>query len=254
MAAPVWRAIERGIDHSMRLLQPDGRMPALGDNDDARPLAFDAPDTWDYRHFQAAGAVLFKRPDFKWTAGRFPEDAFWLLGPDGLDQFDTIDASPPADASSALRASGYAVLRTDWSPRADYVCFDCGQQGGGLRADDVPSASHGHADALSVVAHLRGQPLLVDSGFYTYDGERDWERHFRETAAHNTISIDGLDQAIHLEKMAWMRTPTVTLEAFQSDRVQAWAIASHDGYARTSGGVRHRRMAWLRPRRVPADL
>jgi hypothetical protein len=243
----VWAALERAIDYSMHLTQPDGHLPAIGDNDDARPLAFDVRDNWDYRHFLAAGAALFGRADFKAVAGRLPEDAFWLLGPEGLLAFSTVADVPPLQDSHLLRASGYAVLRSSRAGAADYVCFDCGEQAGGLRTDDVPSSAHGHADALSVVACLDGQPILVDAGFYTYDGERSWERYFRETAAHNTVRVDRTDQARHLDKMSWSRVPTVSIDGFHSSAAGSWAVASHDGYQRSAAGVRHQRSVWLRP-------
>ena len=237
--------LERALEFSAGLVQPDGRHPAIGDNDDARPLAFDCQDTWDYRHLLAAGAVLFQRPDFKFVAASFGEDALWLLGPEAGRQFDSMASAPPA-TGEVFDQSGYAVLRSSWQPDADYVCFDCGEQGGGLRADDVPSATHGHADALSVVASLAGMPVLVDAGFYTYDGERDWERHFRATAAHNTVCVDGRDQATHVHKMAWTHAPNVTLHDWSMGPGGRWACASHDGYARNAGVV-HRRTVWLQP-------
>jgi hypothetical protein len=247
LSPAVWAALERAIDYSMHLTQPDGRLPAIGDNDDARPLAFDVRDNWDYRHFLAAGAALFGRSDFKAIAGRMPEDAFWLLGPEGLIVFSAVADIAAPRRSHILPASGYAVLRATRGGAEDYVCFDCGEQAGGLRCDDVPSAAHGHADALSVVACLDGQPILVDAGFYTYDGERSWERYFRETAAHNTVRVDRTDQARHLDKMSWSRVPSVTIEGFHSGAAGSWAVASHDGYERHATGVRHRRSVWLRP-------
>jgi hypothetical protein len=224
-------------------VQPDGRHPAIGDNDDARPLAFDNVDTWDYRHLVAIGAALFGRADFKFVAPYFTEDGLWLLGPEGGRAFDAVVPRPP-EPSRVLDGSGYVVLRDGMSADADYVVFDCGEQAGGLRTDDIPSAAHGHADALSVVAHLGGVPVLVDPGFFTYDGERDWERHFRETAAHNTVRLGGRDQARHLDKMAWARVPRVEQEG-SGLPTAAWARASHDGYVRDLGVV-HRRTVWLR--------
>ncbi len=86
------------------------------------------------------------------------------------------------------------------------MCFDCGEQAAGLRHDDVPSAAHGHADCLSVVVGLGGREVLVDPGFFCYNGDPAWEVHFRKTAAHNTVVVDGRDQAQHVSKMAWTRT------------------------------------------------
>jgi heparinase II/III-like protein len=246
-SAGVWHAVERAIEFSMYLAQPDGRQPAVGDNDDARPFAFDLRDAWEFGHFQAAGAVLFDRPDFKSTHPFFGEDAFWLLGASAIPRFEAIVSRPPSRTSCVLAASGSVVLRSGWEKDDDYVWFDCGEQAGGLRQDDIPSAAHGHADALAIVACLRGRPILVDGGFYTYNRERAWERHFRETAAHNTVRIDGRDQSDHLETMAWVHAPEVSLDGFRLDKTEAWAIGSHNGYMRRPDGVFHRRTVWLRP-------
>jgi hypothetical protein len=128
----VWQAIERAIDFSTALVQPDGLTPAIGGADDGKPLRLEHTPWWDFRAFQAIGGVLFRRADFKCVAGRFHEDALWLLGPDGYQAFNTLDAAaPPKDA--ALASSGYYVLRSDHGPRADYVCIDCGEQAGELR-------------------------------------------------------------------------------------------------------------------------
>jgi len=244
LSAGIWSAIERAIEFSMLMVQPDGQLPVIGDTDDARPIQIERKPFFDFRAYLAIGAVLFGRPDFKAIAGRFHEDALWLLGTDGLARFDRLDATEPGRRIVALSNSGYFVARSDWSRDADYVCFDCGAQAGGLRSDDVPSAAHGHADCLSVVVFLRGRPVLVDSGFFTYNGEVSWERHFRETAAHNTARVDGRDQATHLTKMTWTHAPRPRME-YVADLDDACFIGSHDGFCAATG-IRHRRFVWYR--------
>ena len=241
----VWRAIERGLDFSMALLQPDGRTPEIGGADDGKPIRMRHSPLWDFRAYHSIGAVLFERPDFKYIAERFHEDALWLLGPTGLRTFDSMVASAPTATLAVLPASGYIVMRSNWSEQADYICFDCGEQAAGIRVDAVPNSMHGHADCLSVVASLGGRRLLVDSGFYAYNCGGPWEAHFRETAAHNTARVDGRDQARHLGKMAWAHGYRATLEGWIQDSSNTWAVASHDGYARGPEGVRHRRAVSL---------
>jgi hypothetical protein len=241
----IWAAIERAIDFSMRLCQPDGTTPAIGGADDGRPLRMECGPLWDFRSYQAVGAVVFSRPDFKALAGRFREDALWLLGPAALAQFEALESRLPADRSSALGASGYFVMRSEWSPRADYVCVDCGEQAAGLRTDAIPNAMHGHADCLSIIAWLGGRRVLVDSGLYAYNCGGEWESHFRETAAHNTGRVDGRDQARHLGKMAWSHSYRAFLEGWQGD--EGWVLGRHDGFARGPHGILHRRAVWLRP-------
>jgi hypothetical protein len=246
LSPAVWKAIERGIDFGAALTQPDGRTPEIGGADDGKPIRMEHLPFWDFRPYQAIGAVLFGRGDLKAVAGRFHEDALWLLGPDGLAAFDALAVSDPPQTSIALPQSGYYVMRSDWSAAADYVCFDCGEQAAGMRPDAIPNSMHGHADCLSVVVSLRGRRVLVDSGFYAYNCGGLWETHFRETAAHNTARVDHRDQARHLGKMAWSHSYRAKAEEWCTANGDAWAVGAHDGYDRAADGVTHRRAAWLR--------
>jgi len=243
----VWDAVERAIDFSMKLSQPDGKTPAIGGADDGKPIRMEHLPFWDFRPYQAIGAVLFARPDFKAIAGRFHEDALWLLGPAGLARFQALASPAPEDTAAALSSSGYYVMRSGWSEREDYVCFDCGEQAAGMRTDGVPNAMHGHADCLSVIVWLQGRRVLVDSGLYAYNCGGAWEAHFRETAAHNTAKVDGRDQARHITSMAWTHSYRARPEGWSAEGEQAWVIGSHDGFARGAVGVLHRRAVWLRP-------
>jgi hypothetical protein len=240
----VHRALERGIEFSMALMQPDGRLPSIGGADDGKCVRFERLPFWNFRPFQAFGAAYYGRADFRFAAGEFFEDALWLLGPEGRSRFESIEPVAPAPVA-AMPSSGYYVVRTEWSAAADYLCFDCGEQAAGLRRDDVPSAAHGHADCLSIVLWLRGRPVLVDPGFYCYNGDPAWEVHFRRTGAHNTARIDGRDQSCHVDKMAWARAFTPRAEAWLPFVHGGAAGGSHDGYARTGTGVVHRRAVWL---------
>lgn len=243
----IWRAIERGLDFSLALIQPDGSTPAIGGADDGKPIRMEHLPFWDFRPYLAVGAVIFGRADYKAIAGRFYEDALWLTGTAGLETFEGLSSAPPSFTSLTLRSSGYFVMRTGWTPGDDYVCVDCGEQAAGMRHDGVPNSMHGHADCLSIVMSLGGQRTLVDSGLYAYNCGGEWEAHFRETAAHNTARVDGRDQARHIRKMAWSHSYRATPEGWSGDSALAWFVGSHDGYARGPEGIRHRRTVWLRP-------
>ena len=69
------------------------------------------------------------------------------------------------------------------------------------------SGGHSHSDTLSIVAFLGDEEILIDPGTYTYIAEpkmRDW---FRGSAAHNTIRVDGLDQATAAGPFRWHDPP-----------------------------------------------
>ena len=247
LPAPIAAAVERGLEFSLMLTQPDGFTPAIGGADDGKPIRMEHLPFWDFRPYLAIGAVLFARGDFKTVAGRFYEDALWHLGPAGLGAFDALPASAPRHTSEARPASGYFVLRSGWTPHSDYVCVDCGEQAAGMRQDAVPNSMHGHADCLSLVAWLEGRRVLVDSGLYSYNAGGTWEAHFRETAAHCTATVDGRDQANHIGKMAWSHSYVATPESWHPTADGGWFTGSHSGYERGADGVRHRRTVWLRP-------
>ena len=120
--------------------------------------------------FWQSEAVLFQRGDFKKIVDSFPPDAAWLLGSDGGNRYEILNEEEPSEKSKALPDSGYYVMRTGWDRQSHYLNFDCGEIAAGVSAEDIPSAAHGHADALSIEVAAYGVPILVDPGFYTYNG------------------------------------------------------------------------------------
>src|SRR5882757_2697682 len=67
------------LDHLMHVTQPDGRTALVGDDDGGRLLALDDRSPNDFRASLATGAVLFKRPDYRFVAGAVSEETLWLL-------------------------------------------------------------------------------------------------------------------------------------------------------------------------------
>ncbi len=242
----IWERIERAIECSIYLTQPNGQIPRLGDCDDARPIGLSHRVLWDFREFHSIGAAHFQRSDFKSHAGEYAEDALWLLGVKGYDQFMALQTEPLAATSKAFDQSGYFLMRSDWSETATWGCFDCGPQSAGLDAGTVPSAAHGHADALSVLLTVGGEPMLVDAGHYTYNGEPAWRDYFRETRAHNTVVVDGANQAVHHGGMDWSNAARVVSEAWISNTDYDYACGRHEGYHRLAQPVTHRRAVVFR--------
>ena len=92
---PEWymNRLEKMIEFVMYYTKPDGTAPQINDNDDGRLHILSNYGNWnrlDHRYLLSAGAVLFKRQDFKEAVGEFHEEAFWLLGEEGLNSFDTL--------------------------------------------------------------------------------------------------------------------------------------------------------------------
>ncbi len=161
------RALEAALEFSLHVHQPSGSMPSLSDG-----------DVRSFLPLLAQGAALFDRGDMQFvaTGGR--------------------QGTPPRQRVAHFPLGGYHVLRSDWhSAGAQHLVFDCGPLGEG---------NHGHFDALSFELAANGRALIVDPGRYTYsealDDDRNWRVHFRSTAAHNTVGVDGLNQTRYVPK------------------------------------------------------
>jgi len=102
----------------------------------------------------------------------------------------------------------------------------------------IPSFGHGHADALSVIVSTGKDILMVDPGTYTYTGEPDWRAYFRSTRAHNTVTVDSLDQSTQKGAFMWSRSFQAELvKKYKDDNGSIKLLARHDGY--TCVGVTH---------------
>ncbi len=200
--------LERAFEWAMHLSLPSGSLPMIGDGDEGKALVLAQPSLWDFRPYLALGAALFERPDFKFAAGEFPPDLLWLVGLDGLRRYEALKAAEPA-GTVRLGESGYAVQRSGWRPDAHCLILDAGEIAAGVGTGDEPSAAHGHADTLSIEVSSFGAPAIVDPGFYTYNGDIAWHRHFRDSAAHNTIVVDGQSQADFRGRLKWSGAPVV---------------------------------------------
>ncbi len=142
-------------------------------------------------------------------------------------------------------------MRSGWNRDAHYLCFDCGELAAGLFTDSTPSAAHGHADLLSFELTAYGIPIIIDSGFYTYHGDEQLHYYFRQTKAHNTITIDGQSQAQEAGKLSWSHAPDHHLKKWISNKEFDFVEGSHDGYKRLANPVIHRRAILFKKKAAP---
>ncbi len=215
-----------------------GIVPSLGDDDGGR--VFDASRNRAEHLLDplATGAALFQRGDFKFVSGGLREETLWLLGARGLDEFERLDSVQPSGDSVALKESGLYLI-------ADPECgqqmvVDSGVQGPG-------AAGHGHADALSLNLAGNGLMLLTDPGTLEYVGDTaDARTRFRGTSAHNTLCVDGQDQADGIPPFAWANLPAVKTERWVTGQEFTLFVGTHDGYRRLAGPVTHQRWVFHR--------
>ncbi|MBB4200292.1 hypothetical protein CCR94_08365 [Rhodoblastus sphagnicola] len=136
--------------------------------------------------------------------------------------------SPERRRVFALRDAGYFGMRT----KRHYLVVDCGR----IAPDDLPA--HGHADVLSFEWSVDGRRILVDQGVFEYFAGQK-RRRARSAASHNTLCIEGTDQADFFGSFRCGRRPNVTLRDY-ARRADGFCLeGSHDGFRRLPGGPVH---------------
>ncbi|MEW6510141.1 MAG: alginate lyase family protein [Bacteroidota bacterium] len=189
----------RTIDWWLTMLTPTGEIPAI--NDSHRGL-FPTVILRD-------GAEFFHKPQAYPVMRQ-------LLGTavGGVD-------SLPSYTSRHMPASGFTVMRTDWSPDALYLSMNYGPAAG----------FHTHFDMLDFECYAYGKPLAVDAGLgLTYDDPL-YQSWYRSSRAHNMVVVNDSNivrEGTEGKNVQWGSTQTVDYFA-----------ASHSGYDRF--GVRQRR-------------
>jgi hypothetical protein len=208
-----------------------------GDDDGGRVFDPQRNRAEDLADPLSTGAVLFGRGDLKFLAGELREETLWLLGEQGAAEFDRIEAKEPTMNSVALSESGIYVMCCN--ERKLQAVVDAGPQGG-------LSAGHGHADALSLTVQIQGRELLGDPGTCEYVGAGMERDHFRGTAAHNTVQVDGRDQSEPNGPFAWKSLTKAKAEHWVTGSTFDLFVGSHDGYSRLENPAFHRRWVFFR--------
>jgi len=155
-------ARRRMTHHAAMVVQPDGRLPMLGAT--------------------ATTYVPGQDPAVYGPLTALDRNFAWVFTGRAAGQ-------PPAPGVELFPVSGLFLMRTDTPPPGElanqtFVTFDSGA----YRTD------HSHLDALGLTYYSDGRLLLRDSGLFTYDRGVDRD-YFHGTRAHNTVVVDGLDQA-----------------------------------------------------------
>ena len=236
-SAAYLQRIERLAEFVCSMMDVDGNVPMTGDADDAQMVRLSYEAQWHpYRSLLASCAVLFARGDFKRKAGYFDDKNRWLFGEAGLRQWQALDASAPETPVLAFPEGGYYLLGSDFGT-ADEVrlVVDCAPLG------YLSIAAHGHADALAFTLSTGGEELLIDPGTYAYHTQKLWRDHFRSTTAHNTVSVDGLDQSEIGGNFMWLKKANARLLAHDTNSETQVFEGEHDGYQRLNDAVTHRR-------------
>ncbi len=143
---------------------------------------------------------------------------------------DGKEGVAPTLSGVAFEDAGYFAFRSPWTqtPFKDhtYLFFSTGSQ----------AVQHSHLDDFTFEWSELGQPIVVDSGRYSYKKD-SWRDFFRSARAGNTIEIDGKDHS---------QQPT-------GSRLTAWGNSEGLYFAeakvrRSESNVEHTRLLVGKPR------
>ncbi|MCE9590353.1 MAG: heparinase II/III family protein [Planctomycetes bacterium] len=244
-----WSRLHKMFTAIRDLLDTAGRIPLIGDNDSGRLHRMAVRDDDDLRYLLPLGAALFGDPSLKLPGVPFSEEALLHLGPRGLDIYNTMPASPPPAVSTAMRDSGWYVLRHGRSS----VHVACGPNGQRYRNPDPSEpqshGGHAHNDKLSITLSVGDRRVLVDPGQYCYTSDHALRNHSRSTASHNVVQIAGLEQQslksdyLFHQHDGRARPAVVKWQPNASDG--PWFVGEHHGFAAGAGVVCRRSLAPL---------
>jgi hypothetical protein len=162
VAGPYRAAERKMLRYAAYVTQPDGTLPMLG----------------------ATATTILPNQDptiYKPLTALDPNFAFaYTRGASG---------TPPAERAALFHVSGLFVLRSPLASAAELrdqsvVTFDAGA----YRTD------HSHLDALSLTLYSHGATVVPEAGLFTYLPGPDFD-YFHGTRGHNTVLVDGDDQA-----------------------------------------------------------
>jgi len=232
---PAYDAVLRRMLDVVAALAQAGPAEGFGDDDGGRVFNPRRNRTEQMTDPLALGAVMYstETPPRGFSAARLTEEAIWLFGDQAVDILTR--SRPISPARSVAFPDGGIYVLADSEPYAQAMVVDAGPQG-------VGRSGHGHADALSLRLTMDGRRWLVDAGSGVYIAKDPADRNtFRGTGAHNTMRVDGANQAIADEPFSWTHLPTTQAENWLVGNSFTYFVGSHDGYARLADLVLHRR-------------
>jgi hypothetical protein len=193
--------LARMTEYLQWLLGPARRIAFFGDDDGGRLFYPQGKRDEFGRATLATCGILLKRDEWIGAREELAEQAAWWLGADALAA--ARFSSEPPKGARLFPDAGAVFLQS----KELYLQFDAGPFGCG-------GAGHSHADTLSLVVWRNNELVFADPGTFSYMGDPLERDRFRGTRVHNTVSIDGLNQAQTVGPFRWKEKPVVRLQSF----------------------------------------
>ena len=227
-------------DYMNAMLDCNCNYPMYGDGDDGFVLRPDSGGHFNnFKSLLSSFAVYFEDASFKRAGVMWDEKNELLFGYEGRKKFlmlPTVNTGFLTDGNRFFPESGHFIFRRAEGIAGSGFCetylhFDAAPLG------FLSIAAHAHADALSFILHVDGFPVVVDPGTFTYHTQKDLRAYFVSTIAHNTVCVNGKNQANQAGPTMWLNH--YKAKVVSCDEKSGEVVATHNGYA--SDGVTHMR-------------
>ncbi len=228
--------LKKICEYIFQMMDLRGNIVYYGDEDDGKVLILDPNLHFNnFKSILTSGVILFNNAQWKQQDNGFDIKNTLLFGDAGKEQYEQIIASQENTSSKFYLEEGHFIFRKQQREENEeiFVHFDAAPLG------FLSIAAHGHSDVLSFVLHVDGYPIITDSGTYTYHTEAEWRKYFLSALAHNTLCIDGVDQAMSAGPTMWLKHFKTKVLAQEQTAHEDMIFASHDGYNKL--GVKHQR-------------
>ncbi len=207
LAAEIRHRMGNTIDWWIAMLAPTGEVPAINDSHRGAFPVFILQD----------GAEFFQKPYVRGVIKNlFETDS------------KNLTFSLPSFTSRHMPASGFTVMRTDWTPSALYMNLNYGKFAG----------FHTHNDILDFEIYAYGKALAVDAGLgLTYD-DLLYVPWYQSSRAHNMVIVN--DRNIDRKETEGSNI------VWNSGAMLDYFSGEHDGYKNLGVHVQ-RRIAFVKP-------
>jgi hypothetical protein len=218
-----------------QLLDVKGGINHYGDADNGRTFILEATPSHfnNFKSLLVSGSTMFKDNSLRAFAGDWDLKNEILFGVKGREVFSNLKNEHVNRTSQFYEEQGRYLFRKEKAGQEILLNFDAAPLG------FLAIAAHGHADALSFSLTVDGYPVLVDCGTYSYHTDMKWRDYFKGTRAHNTINVDGMNQAKIGGPTMWKSHYICeTTEVIKTELTES-VSAKHNGYVEL--GVEHSR-------------
>lgn len=223
------------------LMNINGKINHYGDADEGRVCVLqNRQDQKNESSLLQTGALLFGDKELlKLSPDLLDLKNKILLGKSGIQKWEDLNTNKNGlnyRGSRFFKEEGHFFFRKEDSQKEMFMHFNAGELG------FLAIAAHGHSDALSFNLSVNGQWYIVDTGTFSYHTDMDWRNYFVSTMAHNTISINGENQALRGGPTMWRDHYKCNILSVQSSQQKESVTACHNGYEDKYGILHERRI------------